>query len=179
VLDQAVALSADTRVRFAALVHDLGKATTPRSQWPGHRGHEERSMALIDALADRLRLPGDYRELALIVARHHGIVHRAFELKPKTLLDFMERTDAFRRPERFSQALLACEADARGRTGMESNPYPQRGFVTAAREIAAAVKPSAEEVATHKGAAIAEAIHARRIRAIAEFRDASTAAPRS
>jgi tRNA nucleotidyltransferase (CCA-adding enzyme) len=179
VLDQAVALSADTRVRFAALVHDLGKATTPRSEWPSHRGHEERSMALIDALADRLRLPGDYRELALIVARHHGIVHRAFELKPKTLLDFMERTDAFRRPERFSQALLACEADARGRTGMESNPYPQRGFVSAAREIAAAVKPSAEEVAAHKGAAIAEAIHARRIRALAEFRDASTAAPRS
>ena len=73
-------------------------------------------MALIEALADRLRLPGDYRELALIVARHHGIVHRAFELKPKTLLDFMERTDAFRRPERFSQALLACEAGARGRS---------------------------------------------------------------
>ena len=161
VLDQAAALSADTRVRFAALVHDLGKALTPSAQWPSHRGHEERSVALIEALADRLRLPSDYRELALIVARHHGIVHRAFELKPKTLLDFMERTDAFRRPERFSQALLACEADARGRTGLESNPYPQRGLVSAAREIAAAVKPSAEDVAAHKGAKIAEAIHAR------------------
>ena len=177
VLDQAAALSADTRVRFAALVHDLGKAATPRTEWPSHRAHEERSIALIEALADRLRLPADYRELALIVARYHGIVHRAFELKPKTLLEFMERTDAFRRPERFSQALLACEADARGRTGMESNPYPQRGFVSAARDVAAAVKPSAEDLAAHRGAKIAEAIHARRIRAIEEFRSASPAAP--
>jgi tRNA nucleotidyltransferase (CCA-adding enzyme) len=176
VLDQAVTLSADLRVRFAALVHDLGKATTPRAEWPSHRGHEERSVALIEALTERLRLPGDYRELALIVARHHGIVHRAFELKPKTLLEFMERTDAFRRPERFSQALLACEADARGRTGMESNPYPQRAFVSAARDVAAAVKPSAEDVAAHKGAKIAEAIHGRRIHALAEFRDAFAAA---
>src|SRR5579859_1060521 len=180
VLDQAVRLSGDTKVRFAALVHDLGKAATPRAEWPSHRGHEERSMALIEALADRLRLPGDYRELALIVARHHGIVHRAFELKPKTLLEFMERTDAFRRPERFSQALLACEADARGRTGMESNPYHQRAFVSAARDIAAAVKPSAEDVTAHKGAAIAEAIHARRIQVLRELRDAfAAAAPRA
>jgi tRNA nucleotidyltransferase (CCA-adding enzyme) len=178
VLDQAVALSADTRVRFAALVHDLGKAATPSAEWPSHRGHEERSVALIEALADRLRLPSDYRELALIVARHHGIVHRALELKPKTLLEFMERTDAFRRPERFSQALLACEADARGRTGLESNPYPQRGFVSAARDVAAAVKPSAEDVAAHKGAKIAEVLHARRHRALTEFRDALTASAR-
>src|SRR6202051_415397 len=178
VLDQAALLSPDPKVRFAALVHDLGKGTTPREEWPSHRGHEERSVALIEALADRLRLPGDYRELALIVARDHGIVHRAFELKPKTLLDFMERTDAFRRPERFSQALLACEADARGRTGLESNPYPQRGFVSAARDVAAAVKPSAEDISAHKGAKIAEALHAHRIRALTEFRDAFAAAPR-
>jgi len=178
VLDQAVALSADTRVRFAALVHDLGKAATPSAEWPSHRGHEERSVALIEALTERLRLPGDYRELALIVARYHGIVHRAFELKPKTLLEFMERTDAFRRPERFSQALLTCEADARGRTGMESNPYPQRGFVSAARDVAAAVKPSAEDLAALEGAKIAETIHARRIRAITKFREAF-AAPRA
>jgi tRNA nucleotidyltransferase (CCA-adding enzyme) len=136
-------------------------------------------MALIEALADRLRLPGDYRELALIVARYHGIVHRALELKPKTLLEFMERTDAFRRPERFSQALLACEADARGRSGMEMNAYPQRGFVSAARDVAAAVKPSAEDVAAHRGAKIAEALHAHRVRALTEFRDAFAAAPRA
>jgi tRNA nucleotidyltransferase (CCA-adding enzyme) len=169
VLDQAAALSGDTRLRFAALVHDLGKAATPPSEWPSHRGHEERSVALIEALCARLRIPSDYRELGLIVARYHGIVHRAFELRPKTLLEFMERADAFRRPERFGLALLACEADARGRTGMESNPYPQRGYVTAARDAAAAIKPSAEDIATHGGAKIAERLHQRRVQAISEL----------
>ena len=170
VLDQAVALSDDPRVRFAALVHDLGKGTTPRSHWPGHRGHEERSVALIEALAARLKLPGDYRELAVVVARDHGNVHRAFELRPKTLLDLLERADAFRRPERFSQAMLACEADARGRTGLEANPYPQREFVLAARDAAAAIKPSAEDIEAHAGAKMAALIHERRVRAIAMLR---------
>jgi tRNA nucleotidyltransferase (CCA-adding enzyme) len=169
VLDQATVLSDDTRVRFAALVHDLGKGTTPRAEWPSHRGHEERGVALIDALATRLRLPGDYRDLALIVARHHGNVHRALELRPKTLLDFMERADAFRRAERFAQALLACEADARGRTGLETQPYPQRAYVLAARAAAAAIKPSPEDLA-HSGPRIAELIHERRIHAIAALR---------
>lgn len=171
VLDQAAALSEDLRVRFAALVHDLGKATTPPEEWPSHRGHEERSVALIEGLAARLRVPSDYRELALIVARYHGIVHRAFELRPKTLLEFMERSDAFRRAERFDQALLACEADARGRAGLEADPYPQRGYVLAARDAAAAVKPSAEDIAVNRGAQIAQAIHERRLRAITELRD--------
>jgi tRNA nucleotidyltransferase (CCA-adding enzyme) len=170
VLDQAAALSDDPRVRFAALVHDLGKGTTPCAQWPGHRGHEERSVALIETMAARLKLPSDYRDLALIVARYHGNVHRAFELRPKTLLEFMERTDAFRRSERFSQALLACEADARGRTGLEANPYPQRQYVLAARDAAAAIKPSAEDIAAHAGARIATVIHERRVRAIAALR---------
>jgi tRNA nucleotidyltransferase (CCA-adding enzyme) len=169
VLDQATLLSDDTRVRFAALVHDLGKGTTPRAEWPSHRGHEERGAALIDALATRLRLPGDYRDMALIVARHHGNVHRAFELRPKTLLDFMERADAFRRAERFAQALLACEADARGRTGLETQPYPQRAYVLAARAAAAAIKPSAEDLA-QSGPRIAELIHERRVHAIAALR---------
>jgi tRNA nucleotidyltransferase (CCA-adding enzyme) len=171
VLDQAAAMSADTRVRFAALVHDLGKGATPRAEWPSHRGHEERSVALIDALAERLRVPSDYRDLALIVARYHGIVHRAFELKPTTLLDFMERADAFRRPERFAQALLACEADARGRTGMEANPYPQRALIGAARDAAAAIKPSADDIASQNGARIAELLRRRRVHAIAALKE--------
>lgn len=175
VLDQAVAISPDTRVRFAALVHDLGKGVTPRSEWPSHRGHEECSVALIETLCARLRLPSDYRELAQIVARYHGIVHRAFELKPRTLLEFMERADAFRRPERFAQVLLACEADARGRTGMEHNPYPQRGYISAARDAAAAIKPSADDIAAHNGAKIAERLHQRRVRAISELADAPKA----
>jgi tRNA nucleotidyltransferase (CCA-adding enzyme) len=169
VLDQAAALSADPRVRFAALVHDVGKATTPRSEWPGHRGHEERSVELIEALCARLRIPADFRELAVIVARYHGIVHRALALRAKTLLEFMERADAFRRPERFSQVLLACEADARGRTGLEAAPYPQRAYILAARDAAAAAKPSTADIAAAtRGADIGARIHEYRLRAIGE-----------
>jgi tRNA nucleotidyltransferase (CCA-adding enzyme) len=175
VLDQAALLCPDLKVRFAALVHDLGKGTTPREEWPSHRGHEERSVSLIEALSLRLRLPGDYRDLSIIVARYHGIVHRAFELKPKTMLEFMERADAFRRPERFAQALLACEADSRGRTGLERAPYPQRQYLQAARDAAAAIKPSPEDIAAGGGAKIAERLHQRRAQAIAELRERSGA----
>ena len=177
VLDQAALLSSEPQVRFAALVHDLGKGATPRAEWPSHRGHEERSVSLVEAMAERLRLPGDYRDLAIIVARYHGIVHRAFELRPKTILEFMERADAFRRPERFAQALLACEADARGRTGLENRPYPQRPYLHSARDAAAAVKPSAEDIAVHTGAKIAELLHQRRVHAVAEVRESSARNP--
>jgi len=173
VLDQAALLSSDVRVRFAALVHDLGKGTTPHTEWPGHRGHEERSVSLIEALAERLRLPGEIRDLSVIVARYHGIVHRAFELRPQTILEFIERADAFRRPERFAQALLACEADSRGRTGLEQVPYPQREYLRAARAAAAAIKPSAEDIAAHTGAKIAELLHQRRLQAIANLQQQS------
>jgi len=170
VLDQAALLSLDPTVRFAALVHDLGKGSTPRDEWPSHRGHEERSVALVEGMARRLRVPGEYRDLGVIVARYHGIVHRAFELKPKTVLEFMERADAFRRPERFAQALLACEADSRGRTGLENKPYPQRQYLLAARDAAAAIKLSPDDIAAQPGAKIAERLHRRRAQAIAELR---------
>jgi len=169
VLDQAATLSSDTKVRFAALVHDLGKGTTPAEKWPSHTGHEERSVALIEALCARLRLPGEYRELSVIVARHHGNAHRAFELRPKTILDMFENSDAFRRPERFSQALLAFEADSRGRLGLETNPYPQRGYLQTARDAAAAIKPTPEDLAQYSGDKIAKRLHERRLQAIAEL----------
>jgi tRNA nucleotidyltransferase (CCA-adding enzyme) len=171
VLDQAVKLSPEPRVRFAALVHDLGKGATPPAEWPSHRGHEERSVALIESLAARLRIPGEYRDLALIVARYHGIVHRAFELKPKTVVNFLEHSDAFRRPERFAQALLACEADSRGRSGWEARPYPQREYLLAARAAAAAIKPSASDIAARSGAQIAEQLYRRRLEAVALVRE--------
>jgi len=167
VLDQAVRLSTDVRVRFAALVHDLGKAATPQAEWPGHKGHEEHSVALIEALSERLRLPNEYRDLSVIVARYHGNVHRAFDLRPKTILGILEKTDALRRPERFAQALLACEADSRGRLGLESIPYPQREYLQAARDAAAAIKPTPQDIAEHAGPQIAERLHARRLEAIA------------
>lgn len=169
-LHQASILSADSKVRFAALVHDLGKAKTPPSEWPRHHGHEEAGVLLIEALAARLRVPAEFRELAVIVARHHGIVHRAFELKPKTVVEFMERSDAFRRPERFALALLACEADSRGRAGLEDTPYPQRDYLLAARDAAASIRPKQEDLAGRSGAAIAELISRGRLEAVAGMR---------
>ncbi len=166
VLDQAAGLTDDPRTRFAALVHDLGKATTPSAEWPSHRGHEERGVELIDALALRLRIPSEYRELAVLVARHHGNVHRAGELRPQTVLELLERTDAFRRPERFAQVLLACEADSRGRTGLEDSPYPQRQLLLAAQTAAAAVKPPPELLAAKSGIEIAHALRELRLEAV-------------
>jgi len=176
VLDQAVLLSDDTKVRFAALVHDLGKGVTPQEEWPGHKGHEERSVALIEALSERLRLPSEYRDLSVIVARYHGNVHRAFELRPKTILGILEKSDAFRRPERFAQALLACEADSRGRLGLEKTPYPQREYLQAARDAAAAIKPTPQDIAEHTGPQIAHRLHERRLQTIAAL--ASSVQPR-
>jgi tRNA nucleotidyltransferase (CCA-adding enzyme) len=169
VLDQAALLSADAKVRFAALVHDLGKAATPHAEWPGHKGHEERSVTLIESLCDRLKLSSEYRELSIIVARYHGNVHRAFELRPNTILGILEKTDAFRRPVRFAQALLACEADSRGRLGLENTPYPQRPYLQAARDAAATIKPTPEDIADQVGPLIAERIHQRRLKAITEL----------
>ncbi|MES9868561.1 MAG: multifunctional CCA addition/repair protein [Sedimenticola sp.] len=125
VLEQACRLSDEGATRFAALVHDLGKGSTPKELWPGHIGHEERSVWLVTSLCARLRIPNNYRDLAVLVARYHTHLHRALELKPSTLLRTLMAVDALRRPERFEQFLLACEADARGRKGLESRPYPQ------------------------------------------------------
>jgi tRNA nucleotidyltransferase (CCA-adding enzyme) len=170
VLYQAARLSPDTAVRFAALVHDLGKGTTPPAHWPRHHGHEERSVALIERLAERLRIPAGHRDLAVLVARYHGNAHRAFELRPQTVLEFLEKADAFRRPERYAQVLTACEADARGRAGFEDRPYPQREYLQAARDAAAAVKLTAADVTQRDGAQIGAQLRAQRQQAIAAVR---------
>ena len=168
VLAQATRLSADTRVRFAALVHDLGKGETPSAEWPKHVGHEERGAALVTGLCRRLRIPNEYRELGVVVARYHLRCHKAAELRAGTLLDTFEALDAFRRPERFEQFLLACEADMRGRTGWEERPYPQGDVLR--RAIAAANEIDTSAIAAeHKnldGNAIGERIRQARIAAI-------------
>ena len=179
VLEQATRLTSEPAVRFAALVHDLGKATTPPALWPRHHGHEERSVALIEGLSARLRVPNEFRELALIVARHHGNVHRAFELRPQTVLELLEKSDAFRRPARFAQALIACEADSRGRTGFAERAYPQREYLLAALDAAAAVRPSAADIAGRDGAAIAHQLRRQRQEAIAVVRARQPAAPQA
>ena len=125
VLQAAADLTAEPRIRFAALMHDLGKGRTPRSQWPTHRGHEQRGVALVREVAERLRVPTDYRELAELASLWHGHAHRALELRPRTTLELLEACDAMRRPERFRELLLACEADFRGRGGRRQRSYPQ------------------------------------------------------
>ncbi len=141
VLEQAVHLSQDIQVRFAALVHDLGKGTTPKSLWPSHTGHEKRSVKLIQGLCKRLRIPNRYRDLAIGVARYHTHCHRAAELRPDTLLKTLESLDVFRRPERLDAFLLTCEADARGRLGLEKQPYPQAIIFRDAYRKALSIEP--------------------------------------
>ena len=114
VLQAAVELSTDPLIRFAALVHDLGKACTPMNEWPSHHGHEERGVAVIECLCQRLRIPVEYRTFAVMVSRVHLNIHRLFELQPKTIVKILEQTDAFRRPQRFEQLLIVCQADALG-----------------------------------------------------------------
>ena len=126
-------------VRFAALVHDLGKAETPPDEWPHHAGHEARSIPLIEAVCERLRTPGPCRELALLTARFHTHVHRAMELRTATLLNVIEHADYFRRPDRLELLLRACECDALGRLGFEKRPYPQSERLRQAARAAAAV----------------------------------------
>jgi tRNA nucleotidyltransferase (CCA-adding enzyme) len=176
VLDQATRLSNDATVRFAALMHDLGKGTTPPEQWPRHAGHEIRGQRLIDALCDRLRIPNEYRELAGLVARYHGVVHRISEVRDTTLLDLLEHLDAFRRPDRFGRFLLACEADMRGRKGFEMRAYPQARELERARAAAAAVKLSPESMAGLDGPRIADRYRQARLAAIRVTR--STDSPR-
>jgi tRNA nucleotidyltransferase (CCA-adding enzyme) len=125
VIDQAARLNLNLPARFAALTHDLGKATTPAEILPRHVGHEGRSVQLIRPLCDRLRVPTDTRELALLVAAEHGNIHASLNFSPEATIRVLERCDAWRRPERFVDALGACEADARGRLGLEHLPYPQ------------------------------------------------------
>lgn len=131
-LQQAAILSENlpdkSCIRFATLLHDLGKGTTPESEWPRHIAHEDRSLPLVRKLCDRIAAPKDYKDLALMVAQWHTHCHRALELKPATVLKTLQATDAFRRPDRFAQFLLCCEADARGRTGFEQRDYPQADY---------------------------------------------------
>jgi tRNA nucleotidyltransferase (CCA-adding enzyme) len=170
VLDQAETLSPDLEIRFAALTHDLGKGTTPLSDLPRHPGHEARSARLIREMADRMPLPKTCRELSVLVAKFHTHCHRAHELRDKTILRLLEDTDAFRRPARFEQFLLACEADARGRTGFEDRDYPQADFLRGAFAAAAAVDSGAI-AKLHSGAKISAAISDARLNAVRDFKN--------
>ncbi len=171
VLQMSARLHAPLPVRWACLCHDLGKGLTPPEQWPRHLGHEGRSAKLARALAERLRVPADCRELADLTAREHGNVHRSDELSAAAVLRLLERCDALRRPERFAQLLLACECDMRGRLGYADRPYPQRQRLAAALQ---AVQQADTRAVTQqalaqglKGAAIGQRVQRARLQALA------------
>ncbi len=169
-LKYAAGRDASVPVRFAVLTHDLGKAQTPKSDWPSHRGHEEFGVPLINALCDRLKVPNTLRDLAILAARYHTLVHRALELRPPTVLSLLENCDALRRPERFAELLLACEADACGRTGREAAPYPQSAYLARMRAAAASMTLTPGEREGLEGAAIGEELRRRRLSAIAKVK---------
>jgi len=168
VLQQAAALSADTVVRFAALVHDLGKGTTPPELWPKHIEHEIRGVPLVNAFCRRLRIPNHYRDLALHVTRYHLHCHRATELKPGTLLKVLKNIDALRRPERFEHFLLACEADARGRKGFETTEYPQAALFRAAYDAVVNIDIRSITASGMNGLEIAQKLQALRLHVITQ-----------
>ena len=172
VLQMSARLQAPLPVRWACLCHDLGKGTTAPGQWPRHLGHEGRSAALARAVADRLRVPVDCRELAELTAREHGNVHRSGELSAAAVLRLLERCDALRRPERFAGLLLACECDMRGRLGYEDRPYlPRQRLAAALQAVLGADTHAATQQALAqglKGPAIGQRVQRARLRALAQ-----------
>jgi tRNA nucleotidyltransferase (CCA-adding enzyme) len=173
VIDTAAAMNAPLTVRYACLGHDLGKGTTPPEEWPRHIAHEARSVDLVTAMSERLRVPNECRELAEVVAREHGNVHRSLDLDAAAVMRLLERCDVWRRPQRFRDMLWACECDARGRTGFEDRAYPQRQRLAGALDAALAVdtaQVSAEALAAGwKGHAIGDAIRRARLQAVECF----------
>jgi len=170
VIDWAASQGMSLPVRFAALTHDLGKGVTPPQEWPRHHGHEAKSAELVRTLSERIRVPADCRDLAVAVARDHGLVHRALELRPATVVELLERVDAFRRPERFEDFLLACECDFRGRPGYEERPFPEPDHLRQALRAASSIH-AAEIARSAAPARIREAIFQARAEAVAAWRD--------
>lgn len=169
VLQQAARLTKSVEVRFAALVHDLGKGITPKDQWPKHVAHEHNGIALVEQLCQRLKVPANYRDLALIVTAHHLNYHRINELKATTVIKLFNTLDAFRRPERFNQFLLACEADEKGRLGFENTPNDKRVKFKQLLAIANSVDVKDIVAAGYQGKAVAEQLYQKRVEAIRLF----------
>ncbi len=171
VLDMAARLGASLAVRFACLTHDLGKGTTPPDLLPRHIGHEERSAKLLKGICDRLRVPLECRELADVVAREHGNIHRSSDFGAAALVRLLERCDAFRKPARFADVLLACECDARGRLGLEDSAYPQRArlltVLTAAQSVVTHLIAEEAQASGQDGKKIGEMIQLARVAAVA------------
>ncbi|ERM55023.1 tRNA nucleotidyl transferase [Vibrio mimicus CAIM 1883] len=168
VTKQAALLSDSLPVRFSAQVHDLGKGVTPPSEWPSHKLHCHTGLKIIESLCDRIRVPNEFRDLALAVCAQHSNIHRADELKPATKLKVLGLLDVWRKPDRLEQVLLCCEADHRGRLGLEEKPYPQRDIFLQAYQAALSVEVQAVIRDGFQGKQIKEELDKRRIQAISE-----------
>ncbi|WP_034917090.1 multifunctional CCA addition/repair protein [Erwinia sp. 9145] len=164
-------LSDETDVRFATLFHDVGKALTPREKWPSHPGHGPAGVPLVENLCQRLRVPNAVRDLALLVTEFHDVVHTIERQTPEALVALFDRVDAWRKPQRIEQIALTSEADARGRTGFENNPYPQGDYLRQAFAVARAVSTKAVVEAGFKGSEVREELTGRRISALSEWKE--------
>lgn len=170
VLEQAALLSDKTTVRFAALMHDLGKALTPAEKWPSHHGHETLGINALKTLCQRLRIPNNHQKLALQVMQYHTHCHRVFALRPGTLCDMLASIGAFKEENQLSDFLLACEADARGRQGFEEQPYPQADYIRAALKAAKYIDSKAITQDNLQGKEIGLAIHRLRTHEISKIK---------
>ena len=167
-LNQSVQLSSDPIVRFSVLVHDLGKATTPKEQLPNHDGHETRGINIIDSFCERYKIPNKYHDLAACVSEFHIDCHQIQEMEPKEILERLEKLDAFRRPERFKKFLIACESDSRGRAGFEEKEFPQAKYFLNALEISRGVNVGLLANKSLKGKELGEALRKERIKILEE-----------
>ncbi|MBE9567280.1 MAG: multifunctional CCA addition/repair protein [Proteobacteria bacterium] len=173
VLEQACLLSKEADVRFAALMHDLGKGTTPKDEWPRHIAHEARGADIVKQVCSRLRIPNEFRDLAERTARFHLHYHRALELKASTVIKTLEQLDAYRKPERFEKFLLASEADARGRPGYEHKEFPQGDFLRQALTVSKDIDIAALREQGYENMALANKIREERVAAIARLKKQS------
>lgn len=170
VLRQCAEHDQPLNVRWASLLHDVGKGLTPEDEWPRHIAHEQKGLRLIQAINERCKAPRDCAELAMLVGEFHTHGHRALELRPSTLLELLQRFDVFRRPQRFAEFVAACEMDARGRLGLEQREYPQGAYLLGATEAArqVPVKPLLEK--GFKGAELGEALSRARLQALKAYK---------
>ena len=170
VLQQAVKLSDDCAVRFAALCHDLGKGLTLEQHWPSHKGHEKAGLPLVEKICSQLKVPNNYKQLALKVCEHHLHCHKAFELKASTLLKIFNQLDVWRKPNEFSDFLIACKSDFLGRLGFNNRPYPQEDYLSDAMLAASQVSAKTFVEQGLKGLEIKDAIADARLMAIKEVK---------
>ena len=176
VLEQAAKLTKDNAVRFAALVHDLGKALSPKEHLPKHHGHGQKGLPLIKSLCERFRVPNEYRDLALLVSDQHQNIHKVTELRADTLVKLFDKADFWRKPQRLEQLLLACEADSKGRTGLELSAYPQASYLKQCFAAASGIDVKGIIEQGFKGAEIREQLGIKRIAAVQTVKDMQTIA---